>query len=74
MELPQISGFKLIKILSKFGFNPVRQKGSHVQLQKIEDNKMIRLTVPIHEKLKKGTLSRIIKDSKVNQEEFCKYL
>mgnify|MGYP001250182351 CR=1 FL=1 len=75
MELPQISGFKPIKILNKFGFNPVRQKGSHVQLQKIEDNnKMIKLTVPIHEKLKKGTLSRIIKDSKVNQEEFYKYL
>lgn len=70
MELPQISGFKLIKILNKLGFRVVRQKGSHVRLEKITPGGVIKLTVPIHDRLKKGTLSRIIKDSKINEEDF----
>jgi len=34
MKLPQISGFELIKILSKAGYAIVRKKGSHVRLEK----------------------------------------
>lgn len=56
MELPQISGVKLIKILSKFGFVATRQKGSHVRLERRTSEKTIKLTVPLHDKLKKGTL------------------
>ncbi len=74
MELPQISGFKLIKILHKFGFVPVRQKVSHVRLEKRDNGKIIKITVPMHDSLKKGTLSSIIKDSKINEEEFSRYL
>jgi len=72
MELPQISGLKLIKILTKFGFKTVRQKGSHIRLEKGEGKDIIKLTVPLHDKLKKGTLFRIIKESKINEEEFMK--
>ncbi len=70
MKLPQISGFKLIKILNKAGFGVMRKKGSHVRLEKITGGKIIKLTVPMHDRLKKGTLSRIIKDSKLSEEEF----
>ena len=72
MRLPQISGFKLIKIFCKVGFVVVRRKGSHVRLEKMVDGKIIKLTVPMHDKLKKGTLSRIIKDSKLSENEFEK--
>ena len=74
MKLPQISGKELIKILCKLGFETTRQKGSHVRLEKRSDEEMIKLTIPIHPKLKKGTLSRIIKDSKISEEEFSKFI
>lgn len=74
MKLPQISGLKLIKILYKFGFITIRQRGSHVRLEKKIDNEVIKLTVPLHDKLKKGTLLSIIKASKINEEEFEKSL
>ena len=74
MKLPQISGINLIKILSKFGFKTTRQKGSHVRLEKREGNEIIKLTIPLHDKLKRGTLLSIIKSSKINEEEFSKYL
>ncbi len=74
MKLPQISGLKLIKILSKFGFLTIRQKGSHVRLEKKINNEIIKLTVPMHDKLKKGTLLGIIKASKISEEEFERFL
>lgn len=73
MKLPQISGKELIKIFTKFGFLVVRQRGSHVQLEKRAGNEIIRLTIPMHNQLKKGTLSHIIKASKINEEELEKY-
>lgn len=73
MKLPQISGLKLIKILNKKGFKVIRQKGSHIRLERRINEKIIRLTVPLHNKLKKGTLSRILKDSKISEKEFKKY-
>lgn len=66
MKLPQISGLELIKILHKEGFIVVRQKGSHVRLEKRTKDKLIKLTVPLHDKLKKGTLARIIKDAEID--------
>ncbi len=74
MELPQISGFELIKILHKASFIVVRRKGSHVRLEKRVDGNIIKLTVPLHNRLKKGTLARIIKDSKLSEEEFEKLI
>ncbi|MCK4647778.1 type II toxin-antitoxin system HicA family toxin [Candidatus Pacearchaeota archaeon] len=74
MKLPQISGLNLIKILRKFGFVIVRQRGSHVRLEKKINEDILKLTVPMHDKLKKGTLSRIIKDSMINVEEFERFL
>ena len=74
MKLLQISGKELVKILSKLGFETVRQRGSHVRLEKKTNVETIKLTVPLHSQLKKGTLSRIIKDSKVSEEEFSEYI
>ena len=70
-KLPQINGGEVIKILSKVGFKVVRQKGSHVRIQKVQGNEIIKITVPVHSKaLKKGTLRRIIKDAGLTVEEF----
>ena len=69
MKLPQISGKELIKKLMKFGFVTTRQRGSHVRLEKNTKDKTIKLTVPNHPLLKKGTLSSIIKASEIKPEE-----
>jgi predicted RNA binding protein YcfA (HicA-like mRNA interferase family) len=73
-KLPTASGKKVIKALSRAGFGVVRQKGSHVRLEKVEHGKTIKLTVPIHETLKKGTLRQIITDAEMNLEEFLELL
>lgn len=72
MKLPLISGLGVIKRLKKAGFIAVRQKGSHVRIEKFNGEKTIKITVPLHPEIKKGTLSRIIKDAGLTNEEFEK--
>lgn len=68
--LPVISGREAVKALSRAGFRVVRQRGSHVRLEKRTEERLIKLTVPLHKSLKKGTLRRIIKDSGLTVQEF----
>ena len=69
MKLPQISGIELIKRLRKFGFVVVRQRGSHIRLEKNTLIGTIKITVPNHQNLKKGTLYHIIKDAGLKPED-----
>lgn len=69
MKLPQISGLELVKKLQKLGFVVVRQRGSHIRLEKNTENGIIKITIPNHPILKKGTLHHILKDSGVSLEE-----
>nr|WP_276575139.1 type II toxin-antitoxin system HicA family toxin [Methanococcoides seepicolus] len=69
-ELPIISGQKVIKTLVKLGFVVVRQKGSHVFLQRESDT----VTVPLHDPVKKGTLKSILKQANVSLDDFLRVL
>ncbi len=70
MKLPIVSGEDVIKALHKVGFRVVRQKGSHVRLEKRTDERIIKVTVPLHRSLKKGTLRIILKQAGLSIEEF----
>lgn len=72
MKLPVISGIETVKKLKKAGFIATRQRGSHVRLEKFVKLKTLKLTVPVHKTLKKGTISRIIKDAGLSIEEFLR--
>ncbi len=74
MKLPVASGKEVIKALTKAGFVVERQRGSHVRLEKISGSEIVKITVPLHDPLKKGTLARIIKDSGLSTDEFIKLL
>jgi len=70
VKLPVISGKRLIKVLEDEGFEIVRQKGSHVSLQK--DN--FRTVVPLHSELAKGTLVGILKQCGMTKEKLAELL
>ena len=61
MSLRPLPADKVIKVLVRLGFKPVRQRGSHVILKR-EDGKVI--VVPVHggEEIGRGLLSKIIKE------------
>lgn len=73
-RLKAVSGKDCIKILcNKFGFEVIRQKGSHVILKKETPLGKIGTVVPNHTELKIGTLKGILELAKVKEEEFAEY-
>jgi predicted RNA binding protein YcfA (HicA-like mRNA interferase family) len=68
-KLPSASGAQAIRAFSKAGFQPARQRGSHVVLKK--DGYPLLLSVPLHAELKKGTLRALIADSGLTVAQFC---
>ncbi len=72
-KLPVLSGIEIIKILKKIGFEPVRQKGSHVILRHVSDLKRA-VVVPNHKEVDSGTLIEIIRQAGLKREEFEKLL
>ena len=72
VKLPRLSGHDLIKIPSTFGFYKTRQKGSHVMLVKETKQGKVGCVVPLHDKIERGTLIGILKQAKINRDEFLK--
>lgn len=64
-KLPVLSGDDLIKLLKKAGFKIVRQKGSHVSLQKDNFNTV----VPLHHELAKGTIMGILNQCGLSKDD-----
>lgn len=71
MKLPQLSGIELIKKLKRFGFVVTRQRGSHIRLEKNTPLETLKITVPNHKNLKKGTLHHIIKSAGLSIEDIA---
>lgn len=62
-KLRVLSGREVCKILAGQGFEEIRRKGSHIIMQKKEEDTTITVPVPDHVELRMGTLSGIIKQS-----------
>ncbi|MCK4808868.1 MAG: type II toxin-antitoxin system HicA family toxin [Candidatus Aenigmarchaeota archaeon] len=73
-KLPVVSGKQLISILKKAGFIEVRQRGSHVSLQKVSSDNDYRTIVPIHKEISKGTLLDILHQTGLSKDDLIKLL
>ncbi len=71
-KLPILSAKDIIKVLGKFGFHIHRQTGSHIHLWNPERRLLV--TVPNHPALVRGTLISIMKQAKLDREEFLSKL
>ena len=69
-KLAVLSGRAVCVILALHGFVEVRQRGSHVVMQKKLDTTTITVPVPNHAEIRIGTLLSIIRQSGVSRAEF----
>jgi predicted RNA binding protein YcfA (HicA-like mRNA interferase family) len=61
MKLPRdIDGSHLVKALSVLGYEPTRQKGSHIRITTRRDGENHEV-IPYHDPIKTGTLASILK-------------
>lgn len=73
-KLQKVSGEVAIRTLEKLGFKKIRQRGSHVILKKQTSEGEIGCVVPVHKELAVGTLRGILKQARINIEEFLRNL
>jgi predicted RNA binding protein YcfA (HicA-like mRNA interferase family) len=69
-KVPSLPYYKIIKALQRNGWIVVRQRGSHIRLQKHFEGKLLKITVPAHTSVKRSTLSHILKQAKIEVEDF----
>ena len=73
-KVPVLSYKEVIKALQRNGWIVVRQKGSHIRLQKHILNEVLKITIPAHSPIKRSTLSHIIKQARIDLVDFLKLL
>ncbi len=69
-KLRVLSGLEACKILESHGFINVRQRGSHVVMQRRTETGTITVPIPTHSELKTGTLLSIIRQSGIPRTAF----
>jgi len=73
-KLTRMSGKEVVSTLKKFGFREIRQKGSHIILKRTTSEGEIGCVIPLHSELAIGTLRGILRQAKVDVEEFVRKL
>ena len=73
-KLPVISGKDLVSALKKAGFVEVRQRGSHVSMQKVTPDLIYKTVVPMHRELAIGTLHDILQQTGLSRDDLLKLL
>lgn len=73
-KVPSLPYTKIIRALQRDGWTVVRQWGSHIRLQKRVGDEVLKLTVPAHRPVKRSTLSHILKQARLDVENFLELL
>ena len=66
--LPVLSGREVVRIFEVFGWEIVRQVGSHMVM--VKDGEIVTLLVPDHREVAKGTLRSLIRNAGLTVNEF----
>ncbi len=69
-KLGLFSGREICRILAKEGFVEVRQRGSHIVMQKQMEETTLTVIVPDHSEVRVGTLTSIIRQSQLPRSLF----
>jgi predicted RNA binding protein YcfA (HicA-like mRNA interferase family) len=69
-KVPQLPYDRIIRALQRDGWVVVRQKGSHIRLQKHTAAETLKLIVPAHRPVKRSTLAHILKQARISTEHF----
>jgi predicted RNA binding protein YcfA (HicA-like mRNA interferase family) len=69
-KIKVLSRGQVCKILAEHGFVNVRQRGSHIVMQRKLPGTTVTVPVPNHRELDRGTLRSIIRQSQLDRELF----
>lgn len=73
-KIPSLHYTEIVRALQRDGWTIVRQKGSHIRLEKDVASETLRITIPAHSPVKRSTLSHILKQARLSVDEFKELL
>lgn len=73
-RVPSLNYDQVIRALRRDGWIVVRQRGSHIRLQKSTRTETLKLIVPAHRPIKCSTLSHILKQANLTVNQFKKLI
>ena len=73
-KVPSLNYEQVINARRRDGWLVVRQRGSHIRLQKRTTDETLKLIVPAHRPIKRSTLSHILKHARLDLAAFLELL
>jgi predicted RNA binding protein YcfA (HicA-like mRNA interferase family) len=73
-KVPSVPYTQIIAAPERDGWTVVRQKGSHIRLEKTLPDETLKITVPAHRPVKRSTLARILKQARIDLDDFLELL
>jgi predicted RNA binding protein YcfA (HicA-like mRNA interferase family) len=73
-KVPSLPYLDIVKALQRDGWTIVRQRGSHIRLQKRAGSEVLKITIPAHRPVKRSTLSHILKHARLEVDDFIELL
>jgi predicted RNA binding protein YcfA (HicA-like mRNA interferase family) len=73
-KVPSLPYTQVVAALERDGWRVVRQRGSHIRLEKELTSETLKLTVPAHRPIKRSTLARILKQARTDVDQFLDLL
>lgn len=68
-KVPSLNYDRVIRALQRDGWVVIRQRGSHIRLQKHTPDETLKLVIPAHRPIKRSTLAHILKQAKLTAEQ-----
>jgi predicted RNA binding protein YcfA (HicA-like mRNA interferase family) len=73
-KVPSLSYVEIVRALQRDGWTVVRQRGSHIRLQKRSGGELLKITVPAHRPVKRSTLAHLLKQARLDVDQFLQLL
>ena len=73
-KVPSLHYRKIVAALRRDGWVVVRQRGSHVRLQKQLATETLKVTVPAHTPVKRSTLAHVLKQARLGVDKLKRLL
>lgn len=69
-KVPSLPYTQIVRALQRDGWAIVRQRGSHLRLQKRLGAELLKITIPAYRPVKRSTLAHILKQGQLDVERF----
>lgn len=73
-KIPSLPYVQIVRALQRDGWIVVRQRGSHIRLQRHIGDEILKITVPAHRPVKTSTLAHILKQARLDVDRFLELL